>query len=72
VEPLALCTAECSSDGDCSGETSSSDQAMCKTGFKCAWPVEVGDFKCRRMCVCADLMIVPDGGTVHMPSICSQ
>jgi hypothetical protein len=70
VEPLALCTAECSSDGDCGGETSSSDQSMCKTGFKCAWPIEVGDFKCRRMCVCADLMIVPDGGTVHMPSIC--
>jgi hypothetical protein len=76
VEPLSLCTAECSSDGDCGGETASSgmseedQKARCKTGFKCAWPVEVGPFKCKRMCVCADLMIVPDGGTVHQPSVC--
>ncbi len=70
VDPLSLCTAECSGDGDCDGETSSSDAAMCKTGFKCAWPVEVGPFACRRMCVCADLMQVPDGGAVHVPPFC--
>ena len=70
VQPLALCTAECSSDSDCEGETSSTDQAMCKTGFKCAWPIEVGAFACRRMCVCADLLPVPDGGVVPKPGSC--
>jgi hypothetical protein len=45
---------------------------MCKTGFKCAWPVEVGPFACKRMCVCADLMLVPDGGVVNKPSICNE
>jgi hypothetical protein len=69
VEALSLCTAECSSDGDCDGETSSSDTAMCKTGFKCAWPIEVGAFACKRMCVCADLMVVPDAG-VNVPPYC--
>jgi hypothetical protein len=72
VEPKSLCTAECSSDSDCDGETSNSDESKCKTGFKCAWPVEVGPFACRRLCVCADLMAVPDGGAVHMPSMCTQ
>jgi hypothetical protein len=66
---LDLCTAECSSDADCEGETSNSAGA-CKTGFKCAWPVQVGPLCCKRLCICKDLLNLPDGGTINTPSVC--
>ncbi|HEY3356320.1 MAG TPA: hypothetical protein VGQ83_23915 [Polyangia bacterium] len=66
---LDLCTTECASDDECSGETTNAP-GSCKTGFKCAWPVQVGPLCCKRMCVCRDLLNVPDGGTIATPSVC--
>jgi hypothetical protein len=55
----ATCTAECSSDSDCDGETrNSSDQSdlRCQGGFACAVPFVVGPFCCRHLCVCRDFL----------------
>jgi len=54
----SLCTADCSSDDDCAdGELrSSSNPAGCKGGFACKVAETVGDFCCRRLCVCKDFI----------------
>jgi len=56
----SLCTADCSSDDDCAdGERrNSSDPGdqRCKGGFVCKVAETVGDFCCRRLCVCTDFL----------------
>ncbi len=70
VDSLDLCTAGCSSDEDCSdGETSSDSPGTCKGGFACAWPVQVGPLCCKRLCVCKDLIVIPEGG-ITKPQTC--
>ncbi len=63
------CTAFCSSNDDCAPETTS----QCKAGFACAVATTVGDFCCRKICICkADLQTgfnVADGG-VQTPYAC--
>jgi hypothetical protein len=51
-----LCTAGCSSDDDCDGETSSSNKLQCHSGFTCMVATTVGDFCCERLCVCKDFI----------------
>jgi hypothetical protein len=51
-----LCTAGCSSDDDCDGETSSKNSAQCHSGFTCMVATTVGDFCCERLCVCKDFV----------------
>jgi hypothetical protein len=60
-----LCTAECGSDEDCDRVP----RSPCQTGFTCAIPVVVGPFCCRKLCVCKDYLILPDGG-VPEPKAC--
>lgn len=60
-----LCTAECQSDDDCDRVP----ESPCQNGFTCAIPVVVGPFCCRRMCVCKDYLVIPDGG-VPEPEAC--
>lgn len=60
-----LCTAECETDDDCDRVP----ESPCQNGFTCAIPVVVGPFCCRRMCVCKDYLIIPDGG-VPDPEAC--
>lgn len=60
-----LCTAECTNDDDCDRVP----ESPCQTGFTCAVPVVVGPFCCRKMCVCKDYLIIPDGG-VPTPAAC--
>ena len=50
----SLCTADCSSDDDCADAElrSSGNPAGCKKGFVCKVAETVGDFCCRRLCVC--------------------
>lgn len=60
-----LCTAECDSDDDCDRVP----ESPCKTGFACAVPVVVGPFCCRKMCICKDYIVIPDGG-VPLPEAC--
>ncbi|RMH44792.1 MAG: hypothetical protein D6689_01365 [Deltaproteobacteria bacterium] len=60
-----LCTAECDSDGDCEKVP----ESPCVNGFTCAVPVVVGPFCCRKMCICKDYLIIPDGG-IPLPKAC--
>lgn len=57
----SLCTADCSSDDDCAdGERRNSgdkSDARCKGGFVCKVAETIGDFCCRRLCVCTDFLI---------------
>lgn len=61
-----LCTAECSSDDDCDKVP----ESPCESGFTCAIPVVVGPFCCRKMCICKDYLVIPDGG-VPEPEACN-
>lgn len=60
-----LCTAECSSDDDCDRVP----ESPCVNGFTCAIPVVVGPFCCRKMCICRDYLVIPDGG-LQAPKAC--
>lgn len=46
----ATCTAGCSNNGDCEAET----KEYCASGFMCAVATDVGNFCCRKLCICAD------------------
>lgn len=60
-----LCTAECESDEDCDRVP----ESPCVNGFTCAIPVVVGPFCCRKLCVCKDYIVVPEGGR-PVPAAC--
>jgi hypothetical protein len=60
-----LCTDDCSSASDCDRVP----ESPCVTGFTCAIPVVVGPFCCRKLCVCKDYLVIPDGG-VSTPASC--
>ncbi|HEY4242629.1 MAG TPA: hypothetical protein VGM88_22585 [Kofleriaceae bacterium] len=61
-----LCTAECSSDGDCERTPGS----PCTTGFTCGIAVTVGPFCCKKFCICKDYVVVPDSGEIATPVAC--
>ncbi|MCP4446313.1 MAG: hypothetical protein GY811_13355 [Myxococcales bacterium] len=60
-----LCTAECSSNDECDKVP----ESPCVSGFECAVAVQTGPFCCRKMCICRDYMLIPDGGPVA-PAAC--
>lgn len=60
-----LCTAECKKDSDCDKVP----ESPCVGGFTCAVAVTTGPFCCRKMCICRDYLIIPDGG-VQLPAAC--
>jgi hypothetical protein len=60
-----LCTAECASNEDCDRVP----ESPCQTGFTCMVPVVVGPFCCRKLCVCKDYLLIPDGG-IQQPQAC--
>jgi hypothetical protein len=53
-----LCSGECESDEDCD----TSPESPCKSGFTCMVPVVVGNFCCKKLCVCKDYVGLSDGG----------
>jgi hypothetical protein len=61
-----LCTAECSSDGDCDRVP----ESPCVTGFTCGIAVTVGPFCCRKLCICKDYIVVPESGELAIPKAC--
>lgn len=61
-----LCTANCSSDDDCDKVP----ESPCQSGFTCAVPVVTGPFCCRKMCICKDYLLIPDGG-LPTPEACN-
>ena len=65
-----LCTAGCSSDDDCDGETSSSNKAQCHSGFTCMVATTVGNFCCERLCVCKDFIDTTVKGYNATPASC--
>jgi hypothetical protein len=66
-----LCTADCSSDEDCEdGETSTTNNKLCKNGFVCVVPTTVGAFCCRRMCVCKDQIDTSTPAFRDTPEVC--
>jgi hypothetical protein len=69
-----LCTADCSSDDDCSdGETTTDphDTHHCKTSFVCTIPTTSGDLCCRKMCICKDFLI-GNGPFNQTPLVCQS
>jgi len=59
VDTAPYCTGECSSDGDCDGETrdrSNGADKRCKTGFVCGIGFEVGPLCCKKICLCKDFI----------------
>ncbi len=61
-----LCTAECSSDGDCDRVP----ESPCATGFACGVAVTVGPFCCRKLCICRDYIVIPESGSLATPKAC--
>lgn len=64
---IGLCTAECETDEDCERVP----ESPCKTGFTCAIPTVVGPFCCRKMCICKDYVVIPEGG-IPTPEACIE
>lgn len=72
----STCTATCSSNGDCGGKTDKNDPTLCPSKFVCAVATVVGDFCCRKMCICQDDLtagfnVNVDGG-VETPIACES
>jgi hypothetical protein len=63
-----LCTAECSSDGDCDRVP----ESPCLTGFTCGIAVTVGPYCCRKFCICKDYVTIPDSGELPTPMACDE
>jgi hypothetical protein len=74
TDTQSLCTADCSSDDDCSdGETGPKGDTAdhhCETGFVCAIATTVGDFCCRRFCLCKDFTGPTPQGGFPVPKVC--
>lgn len=72
VDTVAYCTAECSKDSDCDGETRSKSNPRdrrCTTGFVCGVAFEVGPLCCKKLCLCKDFL--PEGKTqLQTPASC--
>ena len=73
----SLCTADCSSDDDCAdGErrnTSDPSDQRCQGGFVCKVAETVGDFCCRRLCVCTDFLTrnpLTQSYDTSLPDVC--
>ena len=63
-EHKPLCTGECTKDSECDRVSVS----PCQLGFTCAVPMAVGPFCCKKMCICRDYLIVPEGGIADPPA----
>ena len=61
-----LCTAECESSDDCDRVP----ESPCITGFACGVAVTVGPFCCRKVCICKDYVVIPEGGEIATPKAC--
>ena len=73
VDTAPLCSAECRGDGDCvdaeARNPASPGDRRCRGGFTCAIATEVGRLCCKRLCLCRDFLVIPDGG-VPTPATC--
>lgn len=70
VNTVAYCSAECSKDSDCEGESrdqSNGRDRRCETGFVCGVAFEVGPLCCKKLCLCKDFL---EAGTMKKPLTC--
>ena len=70
----ALCTAPCSQDSDCGGQTrdkKNPSDKRCSTGFVCMAPFAQGYFCCNRLCVCKDFLPAGVGKVTTTNDFCS-
>ena len=65
-EFASLCTDECSSADECDRVP----ESPCQNGFACGVATVVGKFCCRKLCMCRDYLVIPDGGLVE-PEACN-
>jgi hypothetical protein len=76
TDTTSLCTADCTSDDDCSnaegGPRNSSTDHHCETGFACIVPTTVGDFCCRRFCACKDFLNINPMTGYKIPEVCQS
>lgn len=71
TDTVPYCTAECSSDSDCEGQTrdrNNPKDKRCKSGFVCGVSSVVGPFCCKKICLCKDFVFIPPGGLQKPPS----
>ena len=69
----ALCTAPCSQDSDCSGQTrdkKNPSDKRCSTGFVCMAPF--AQVCCDRLCVCKDFLPVDVNKVTATSDLCSS
>jgi hypothetical protein len=65
------CTAECSTNDDCSdGERrgTAADDKRCVKGYACGVATEVGAFCCKKLCICLDFVDAPGGQLPDHPA----
>jgi hypothetical protein len=69
----SYCTLECSTNDDCSGGelSSTAGDGRCKSGFVCGVATEVGDFCCKKLCICRDF-VEASGGQIPDPPSCKS
>ena len=68
----AFCSATCSQDSDCAGQTrdkKNPTDKRCSSGFVCMVPFEQGSLCCNRLCVCKDFL--PADRVVAPSALCS-
>jgi len=67
LDTAAYCSAECSSDNDCEGQTrdsSNPNDKRCRKGFTCAAVFPVGKLACKKVCLCRDFFSASVGPAV--------
>ncbi len=64
----ALCSAECTSDGDCDRVP----ESPCQLGFTCTIATTIGPFCCQNLCICKDYLIIPEVGDRPTPAACLE
>jgi hypothetical protein len=65
-----FCSAECSADSDCVGQTRDPNDptnTRCTLGYTCTVAFTVGSLACKKLCVCKDFL----AGPVGIPSDCN-
>ena len=72
VDTTAFCTAECSTDDDCSSgltrNPSNPNSTSCKSGYTCGIPFVKGFLCCKKLCICKDFT----GGAISTPIACEN
>jgi hypothetical protein len=59
ADTTALCSAFCTQDSDCTGETRDAGDPLdtrCRTGFLCGIPFTKGRICCQKLCLCRDFL----------------